>query len=106
MTEVVAIWINCPSREVAEEIGDALLSARLVAAINIFPEVASRYVWNGEIRTATETPLFVKTRRELFDAVASQVCSLHPYETPGVIAMEIGDATADYRAWIGEVTRE
>ena len=96
----MGIWINCPDGAVADAIAADLLARRLVACANRYPEIASRYHWKGQVEGATEVPLLLKTRAELFDAVAAAVRALHPYETPAVYAVEVVAATEEYRDWV------
>lgn len=97
---VIDIWVNCPDRDVAGTIAEALIGARLVACANIFAPVQSVYRWKGAIERETEVPLLLKTRAELFDTVAAEVERLHPYETPGIMAVPLARVNADYEAWL------
>ncbi len=98
--EVIEIWINCPTEQSAETIGDALLRERLAACWNLHQPIRSAYHWRGKVESATEWPLVVKTRGDLFDAVAERVQRLHPYDTPSILGAPVALVNADYRAWI------
>lgn len=97
---IVEVHVNCPSAVVADRIAAAVLAKRLAAAANRHPEIVSRYRWKGAPCEAAETPLVLKTRKELFEALAEEIRRVHPYETPGVVAVELVAATPDYAAWI------
>ncbi len=56
------------------------------------------------IETAEEIPLFLKTRAALFDKLTARVKSLHPYETPCIIATELVAVDAAYAQWLEEET--
>ena len=103
---IIDIRINCPGVEVADAIVEALLDRRLIAAANRHPEIFSRYVWKGERHMRTEIPLVVRTRADLFDAVASAVKAAHPYETPSITGVVIDHVSGDYSAWILETTAD
>ena len=98
--KIAAIWINCPSRQIADGLAETLIAERLIAAANCHPEIESRYVWDGEPRKTVETPLLVKTRRDLFAAVAARVRQLHPYATPSILCMDVADADPAYITWV------
>lgn len=98
--KMIDIWINCPDLETARKISDALVSARLVACANIFPEIQSSYHWKGHIEHESEVPLLVKTRAENFNLVAEQVREIHPYETPSIIGVPVEFVNADYLQWV------
>ena len=97
---MLEIWINCPDRDCARRIADALVAGRLAACANIFPEIESVYRWKGKIENETEVPLVVKTREELFGQVQDKVREIHPYETPSIIGVPVGRVNADYLEWV------
>lgn len=97
---MIEIWTNCPDRATAREIADKLIAGRLIACANIFPEIESVYRWKGVIANEPEVPLVVKTRADLFDAVAGFVRTRHPYETPSVIGVPVERVNDDYLEWV------
>lgn len=101
---IIDVWINCPSGDVAGEISEALVAERLAACTNTFAPIQSAFHWKGGVERETEVPLLVKTRAELFDAVSERVAALHPYETPGIMALEIRHVNRDYLEWVYEET--
>lgn len=101
---ILDVWINCPSGDVAHDISEALVAERLAACTNTFAEIQSAFHWKGRVERATEVPLLVKTRADLFDAVCDRVRALHPYETPGIMAVEIAQVNQDYLDWVLEET--
>lgn len=101
---ILDVWINCPSDEVAHQISEALVAERLAACTNTFSTIQSAFHWKGKVERETEVPLLVKTRDELFDAVCERVRALHPYETPGIMAVGIKHVNRDYADWVFEET--
>ncbi len=104
MIDFVAIEVTCPDDATAERIAAALLGRRLVACAHLRPAIRSRYHWRGRIEDAAETPLTLRTRAALFDAVAAAVRALHPYETPAIVATAIVAADPAYAAWLAAET--
>lgn len=96
------IYITHPDKETARKIADQLINDRLVACANIFP-VESAYWWKGEVQKEGEFVSIVKTRNELVRKVEEKVLSLHPYDIPCIMQMEV-KANADYEDWIFEQT--
>jgi periplasmic divalent cation tolerance protein len=47
----------------------------------------------------------IKTRSDLFAAVAAAIRARHPYELPEILAVPVSDGTDDYLAWIDAETR-
>jgi len=102
--KIIDIWINCPTRDVAHQISEALVAERLAACTNTFADIQSAFHWKGKVERESEVPLLVKTRDDLFDTVCKRVEELHPYETPGVMALEIEYVNQDYKDWVLEET--
>ena len=89
-----------PDRAGAETLARELLADRLAACVQIGATLQSLYHWHGQIETAQETPLAVKTRGELYARVEAAIRSRHPYELPEIIAVPITDGLSDYLDWI------
>lgn len=98
------IWITCPSPDVAERIAEELVSAKLAACGNILGNVRSVYRWQGNVEKAAEVALVLKTRDRDFDAISEKVRSLHPYDTPAIVAVPILHVSRDYGDWVIDST--
>ena len=101
---ILQIAIAVPDADTAARISAALLEAQLCACVQTVGPVTSRYRWQGAIETAAEFLLLVKTRPNLYRAVETMVCALHPYELPEIIAMPVQNALAGYAHWVVEST--
>lgn len=102
----IDIWINCPDAAVAERIASAAVEGRLAACANILPPISSIYRWNGAIGRAEEVTLVLKSRRDLFEPLATLAKRLHPYEVPSIIATELALVEDDYAQWLQNETRD
>lgn len=98
------VLTTLPDRAAAAALGRSLVEARLAACVSIGAPAESIYHWRGSIETSAEVPLTIKTRAELFDAVASAIRERHPYELPEIVAVPVTDGAPDYLAWIDAET--
>ncbi|MEM8950639.1 MAG: divalent-cation tolerance protein CutA [Pseudomonadota bacterium] len=103
---IIEVRVNCPDEATASAIADRIVGERLAAAANIHPPISSRYHWRGGIERAHEVPLVLKTRRSLFETIAARIVELHPYETPGVLGVEVALANRAYLAWLIDETAD
>ncbi len=94
------IYCTCPNADVAARIARHLVSERLAACVNILPGVCSVYQWQGEIETAEEHLLLIKSPQAGYVAIEAAIKALHPYEIPEIIAVSIENGSADYLQWI------
>jgi periplasmic divalent cation tolerance protein len=100
------VYITAPTMEDGRKIAQTLVSQKLAACVNILPGITSIYTWQGEICEEGELLLVVKTRADLFDALAAAVIKEHPYDVPEVVAVPLTGGSTSYLDWIDEVTRE
>lgn len=98
------ILTTLPERASAEALARDLLAARLAACIQIGAAVESLYHWRGEIETANETPVAIKTRAALYPRVEAAIRQRHPYELPEIVAVPITDGLPGYVDWIAAET--
>jgi len=84
----------------AETLAEVLLTEKLVACVNIVPQVKSMYWWEGKICRDQEELLIVKTRSELKYRIVDCVKKNHEYSVPEVIFMDITDGNEEYLSWI------
>lgn len=95
------VYITHPNEEKAKEISNHLLEKRLIACANIFP-IASAYWWQGAIQREGEWVSIVKTSLEKWEQLKAEVESVHPYEVPCIIKMEV-EANEAYGKWINSM---
>ena len=101
----VQITTTAPSRAIASAIADALVERRLAACVQVVGPVASTYRWKGAVERSEEWLCLIKTEQRLFSALEATVRSLHPYETPEIVATPIGEGSEAYLKWISESVR-
>lgn len=97
---IIDIWVNCPTKNVADKIASALLEKRLIACSNIFADISSAYHWQGKIEHETEVPLLLKSKEVLFDEIVAEIKRIHPYEVPSIIGVPITLVNKDYEEWV------
>ncbi len=105
MTDKRLVLTTCGSLEEARSIAQTLVERQLAACVNITPQVESVFRWHGEIETAAEWLLVIKTTAEAFDRLREALAELHSYELPECIEIAIEDGSAAYLEWIGESVR-
>jgi periplasmic divalent cation tolerance protein len=100
MTSTRIVLSTAGSLEVARKIAHALVAQGVAACVNIVPQVESVYRWQGTVETSQEFLLIVKTTAERVSKVFETIQSLHSYELPECIALEITAGSEGYLHWI------
>jgi periplasmic divalent cation tolerance protein len=105
MTDKRIVLSTAGSEQEAHKIAHILVKRRLAACVNILPQVQSIYRWKGEIESAQEWLLLIKTRADKFPAVRDAIGELHSYEVPECIVLEIEDGSLPYLQWLEKATQ-
>lgn len=91
---------TCPTRRAAKRIATTLVKERHAACVNLMPIAESIFRWKGKIESAKEVLLVIKIRAADYKRVETRLKTLHPYELPEIISIEIADGYAPYLAWL------
>lgn len=105
MSEHCVVLVTCPDRKTGAKIAGMLVEEKLAACANLVDGVTSIYSWKGEIQQDAEVLLIIKTRMPRFAALQERVQTLHPYEVPEIICMDIAAGNIPYLNWINETTQ-
>lgn len=92
--------------EEARRLGRMLVEEHLAACVTLLPTVCSIYWWQGEIESANECLLLVKTSQDRLKALESRLHELHSYETPEFLVLPIEAGSQAYLDWMQNCLRE
>ena len=98
----IIIFITTKDKKEAGKIAEELLNKKLAACTTIIEKIESRFWWQGKIDQAKESLLIVKSRKDLFPRIEAAVKSIHSYEVPEIIALDISAGSAEYLKWIDD----
>lgn len=93
-------------QESAEALARPLIEERLAACINIIPGVTSLYRWRGDTKCEPESLLLIKTTAENYPALERRLLSLHDYELPEIIGVDITEGLPGYLGWLAASVEE
>ena len=88
------------SPEEAASIGRTLVEEHLTACASMVPGVQSIYRWLGQVESATETLLILKTSSEQVPALESRLKELHSYDTPEFLVLRVESGSHPYLEWL------
>ena len=100
MTDKIVILSACDSEEQAARLARHLVELRLAACVNIVPGARSIYRWKGAIEEASEWLLVIKSRRDLFSSISSEIGKTHSYEVPELLALPVVEGAVGYLEWM------
>ena len=104
-SEFVFVYSTFPDEGSARRVGEALVTARLAACVNIYPPMHSIYEWQGKLESSPEVAAFIKARRANVGDVVATARPLHPYATPCFLILPIEGGNPDYLDWARSQTK-
>lgn len=103
MAELLVVLSTCPDAVVAKRIAQSLVDERLVACVNIIQGIESVYTWKGKTEEE-EVLLVMKTVGSRFAELEQRITTLHPYDTPEIVALNAAAVSEPYLAWTKQQT--
>lgn len=103
--EALLVLTNLPDEASARALATLLVTGRLAACVSVLAPCRSVYRWQGEIESAQEVPLLIKTTAARYADLEAAIRAGHPYELPEIIAVPIVRGLPDYLDWVVAETR-
>lgn len=100
MTDVLVVFVTVGNGDEAATIARTLVEEKLVACVNMIPQIRSLYWWKGEVCDDQEILLIMKTPRGMFEALQQRIRQLHSYEVPEIIALSVERGLPEYLQWV------
>ena len=101
---MIFILVTCADTAQAEDMAYKLVEDRLAACVQVMPPHKSVYTWQGQVQSAAEVNLLIKTQSTLFDAVKAVVLRMHSYEVPCIVSWRVEDGHRPYLEWLAAQT--
>ncbi|MFX0183166.1 MAG: divalent-cation tolerance protein CutA [Candidatus Hodarchaeota archaeon] len=101
----VAVYTTVSNIDEAKKFGHNLIQKKLVACVNIIPNVQSIYHWKGKIEEEAEVILWCKTHERLIKKIQDVFQESHPYELPALAIYPIHSGSESYLKWIDDQTQ-
>ncbi len=96
----IMVFCTCPDQDSAASMAENIVAQHLAACINIVPGIKSIYQWQGNVESAQEALMLIKTDADKYDALQKTIKTMHPYEIPEVIQVDISNGLPEYLSWI------
>jgi len=100
--KIVLALSTFPDAETARRISNELVAGKFAACANILPSVESIYRWKGKIENGAETLVVFKVSEERQTAFQEKLQSLHPYEVPEIVFVQLAGGLPDYLRWVAD----
>jgi periplasmic divalent cation tolerance protein len=91
-----------PDEETAKKVARELVEGAFVACANIVPSVTSVYFWKNKLEESAEVLAVFKLTTGRFEEFQKRLHSLHPYDVPEIIRLNIAEGSPEYLRWVAE----
>ncbi len=98
--EVLIVLTTWPDADRARSAARTLVEEHVAACANIVSGVESIYRWEGEVETASEVLMILKTTIARYRMLETRVRALHSYEVPEIICLRVSDGLPAYLRWV------
>ena len=99
----IIIYVTYPNMEEANNAISHLLQKKLIACANSFP-IKATSCWTGKVAECDEIVSILKTRKENWEKVKSEVKKIHSYKVPCIMKLDV-EANEDYESWVNSETK-
>src|SRR6478672_10900727 len=96
----VKIAICMAPIEETSALAHMLVERRLAACVNILPGAQSVFRWKERIEEVSEAMLVIKTTEDNVPLVEQALKSLHSYELPEFLVLNVDGVSDAYLQWI------
>ncbi|MDM8335090.1 divalent-cation tolerance protein CutA [Wolbachia pipientis] len=103
MSGLVLVYTTFSNLKEAKAISEELLSEKLIVCVNIFPEVNSLYLWEGEINNSCEVAAIMKSRNDQVDKIIEKIEATHSYDQPAIVVVPMEKANESFTNWVNSV---
>lgn len=98
----ILIYVTYPNMEEANKAITHLIQKKLIACANSFPMKATS-CWTGKVEEVDEIISILKTKKENWQKVKSEVKKIHSYKIPCIMKIEV-ESNEEYEEWVNKET--
>ena len=103
--DIVLVLTTAPNDDLAEAWARTLVEEQLAACVNVHGPMVSFYRWKGMVERDAERQVVIKTTRDRVAALRARLSTLHSYELPEFLVLQVEGGSDDYVKWVAAQTR-
>jgi periplasmic divalent cation tolerance protein len=94
------VLTTAASHDEAARLAATFVEERLATCATLIPGVESVYRWEGQVETAAETLLMLKTGIDQLAALEARLRELHSYQVPEFLVLNVESGSHAYLEWL------
>ena len=96
------VYTTCSAPDNPHAWAEDLIGQGLAACVNVLPQVDSVYMWQGQMASAEERPLIIKTRADKIGALEREIKRLSRSESPSFLVIDV-TAGEEFGTWMHSI---
>ena len=100
---IIILYVTYPNIKEATKITHHLINKKLISCAN-FSKVKSFFSWKGKIESSNEIASVIKTKKENWAKVKSEIKKMHSYEIPCILKIA-AEANKEFESWVISETK-
>jgi periplasmic divalent cation tolerance protein len=80
---------------------EALVETNLASCVQI-DNIISIFKWDGKTTSSSEFRLMIKAKSNNYNQIQELLVTMHNYEIPEIIKLDIADGLASYLNWLNQ----
>lgn len=110
--QALIVFTTVEDGDAARTLAQSLVAARVVACVNILPDMTSVFRWESgaddsagaAVQAESEVMLLMKTTAARYPALEARIRDEHPYELPEILAVPVDRGLPAFIDWIAAAT--
>lgn len=98
----MVVYVTYKNMGEANKIVKHLIKKRIISCANLFP-VKSLFSWKGKVEESDEIVSVIKTKKENWETLKSEIKSMHSYEVPCIINLN-AESDEEFESWMNQET--
>lgn len=94
------VLVTMPSEVLGASLARTLVEEHLIACASLVPQIRSIYRWADVVQDEHEVLLVLKTSVHNLEALKARIVSLHPYDVPEVVELDVKGGHQPYLDWV------
>lgn len=97
---MIVVLTTVPNSQEGELLAERIVDQHLAACVQILPQMASVFFWEGKVQRESEHLLLIKTLEEKYADLEMFIRENHSYDVPEIVAVNADAVSEPYRRWM------
>lgn len=102
---MILVLATFPDASSAKAAARTIIQKRLAACAYVSAPGTSIYWWDERVCEESEVQLWLKAPKAAWEPLKAEILSLHPFDVPQILSMNMDNVHLPYKEWALKVTK-